>query len=181
MEGASLRGSREAKIAILEFTDFECPFCGKLAREALSPLMSRYVDAGKVLLAVRNLPLEQIHKSALGAAGAAICAGDQGQYWQMHDALFADQEHLDRASIRERQAALGLDVVKSDLCIESPATKKRIAADTDAARALGVSGTPTLLIGVLDAGGRVKVTRRVSGAKSADEVEGLISELLNQR
>src|SRR5262249_7401275 len=97
--GAPARGSTTARVTLVEFSDYQCPFCGRYARDTYAQLDHDYVKTGKVLYVFRNLPLESLHPQSFKAHEAALCAGDQGKYWEMHDQLFASQSALDATSI----------------------------------------------------------------------------------
>ena len=92
LEGAPILGNPEAPVAIVEFSDFACPFCGRFSKDILPELKAKYIDTGQVLLAFRHLPLDRIHPRARPAAEAAECASRQGKFWRFHDLLFADLE-----------------------------------------------------------------------------------------
>ncbi|HUL71729.1 MAG TPA: thioredoxin domain-containing protein [Vicinamibacterales bacterium] len=170
-------GSPKAKVAVIEFSDFQCPYCGKFAREIQPELEKRYVEPGKVRWLFRHFPLEQIHPFAMKAALAAICADQQGQFWAMHNALFARQAQLDEASVRERARNLKLDAKRFDTCLQNPVTAQ-VRADTLEGNALSVSGTPTFFIGTVQPDGRVKVVQRLTGARPADQFAKVLDEVL---
>jgi protein-disulfide isomerase len=113
---AQIRGSRTAQVAIIEYSDFQCPFCGAFTRDTLPTLQRTYIDSNRVLLAFRNFPLE-IHSLAEKAAEAAACAGRQGRFWEMHDALFANQKDLDEPSIIRRAGDLKLGSAEFGTCL----------------------------------------------------------------
>jgi protein-disulfide isomerase len=141
-EGAPARGSVGAPVIVVEFSDYECPFCLKIeatlhALEAAHP--------GQVRIVHKNMPLP-IHADARLAAKAAIAAGDQGQFWQMHDALFAHQWGLKPAAIDALASDLGLDVARFERDVASAATEARVATDEADAAAMHVTGTPTLFV-----------------------------------
>jgi len=161
LEGAAIRGSRAAKVAIIEHSDFQCPYCGRFAREILPELEKGYVATGKVLLAFREFPLT-IHPFAEKAAEAAECAGRQGKFWEMHDRLFVKQQ-LDPPSLEAHAKALHLSPGVFDTCLAGEAADK-VRQDTEAGKALLVTGTPTFFVGTIQPDGRVKVLQRVSGA-----------------
>jgi hypothetical protein len=103
LAGATLQGSPSAKVAVIEYLDFECPYCGKFARETLPALDAGYIRTGKVLLAVRHYPLPN-HQLAVKAAEAAECAGEQGKFWEMHLRLFQEPRNLhDRVLLSHAQ------------------------------------------------------------------------------
>jgi protein-disulfide isomerase len=131
---------------------------------------------GKVLIAFRNLPLP-MHAFAEKAAEAGACAGREGRFWALHDRLFADQQHLDEASLVTAGTALGLDGPRFTACLGGQ-TAAAVAADAAQAKAWGVTGTPTFFLGVRQADGRVKVTQRFSGALPAEQFTAAIERVL---
>jgi len=163
LDGAPVEGSRTAKVALIEFSDFQCPFCAKFANEIEPGLKREYIDTGKVLMAFRSLPLEAIHPFALKAAESATCAGQQGRYLEMRQALFGRHRELDRIDWTETATGLTLDVAAFRGCMQGQATS-RVRQDLASAQQLAVSGTPTFFVGRLGADGKVKVTDRLVGA-----------------
>jgi protein-disulfide isomerase len=107
--GRPTLGRDDAPITIVEFSDYQCPFCARHAATAFSQLKTQYVDTGKVRYVFRDLPAAAIHAQARKAAEAAHCAGDQGMYWQMHDTLFANQMRLLPEDLKRHAAAIGLN------------------------------------------------------------------------
>ena len=161
--GAQFEGDRQAKIAVIEYSDFQCPFCGRFARETLPQFEKEYVRAGKVLFVFRQFPLESIHANALRAAEAAQCAGDQGRFWELHTLLFADQKQLDAASVRDNARRAGVNVDQFDKCMDSDIAT-RVRADAQTGKRLVVQGTPTFFVGTVQSNGMVKIVKRLSGA-----------------
>jgi protein-disulfide isomerase len=176
LHGAVLRGDQSAKVVLIGFSEFECPYCGQYAREVHPEIDRRYVQTGKVLMAFRHLPLNN-HRHAQKAAEAAECAGQQGRFWEMHDALFEHQEALDLTSLRVRAQKLGLNRKKFDSCLEGQMAEK-VRADLSTARVLSISGTPTFLIGTREPDGRVKVAQRLRGAQRLGEFQKALDGLL---
>ena len=113
LAGAPVKGENNAKVTLVEFTDYQCPFCSRHYRQTWPQLEQEYIKTGKVKLVLRDMPLEAIHPQALKAAEAAHCAGEQGKYWEMHDRLFANQNALARKDLSDSAQALGLDVPRS--------------------------------------------------------------------
>lgn len=164
--GAPAKGSRTAKVTIIEFSDYQCPFCGRYAQETFAQVERDYVKAGKLQYVFRNLPLESLHPQAFKAHEAALCAGDQGRYWEMHDRLFADQRALDPPSLVGHASAAGLDMAKFKPCLDSGAHAAHIRRDLAEAERIGARGTPTFFIGLTVPGdSTVKVMRVLRGAQ----------------
>lgn len=132
-------GPSHAPITLVEYGDFECPNC-KQAAPAVKLLLERH--PGRVRLVWRNFPLEEIHPHALGAALAAEAAAGQGKFWQMHDLLLANQQHLKPAQLRRYAETLELDLERFDSEIGDTVYLQRVREDVDSGRASGVRSTP---------------------------------------
>jgi protein-disulfide isomerase len=176
IENAPRKGANSAGIVLLEYADFQCPYCGDFARRTLPELERRYVATGKVQLVFRNLPLPEIHPQALMAAEAAECAAQQGKFWEVHDALFMDQR-LDEATLMAKVRAAGVAPDRFSACIREQGAVK-VRQDLAAARALGLAVTPTFLIGRRQADGLVKVEHIITGVKDAAAFAALIDPML---
>jgi protein-disulfide isomerase len=170
LAGAPTLGSRTAPIAIIGYSDFECPFCAKFQQETLPRLMREYISPGRVAFAFKHLPLDRIHRNARQAAEAAVCANDQGRFWELHNRFFDRPKDLDRTVIRASVLAAGLDARQFEEC-QSGTSRVRVQADVAEAKQLGVSRTPTFLIGLLRSDG-VSVHKRISGAEPFETVTG---------
>jgi protein-disulfide isomerase len=177
LEGAALQGSRSARVALIQFSDFECPYCGKFARETEPVLKKEYIDTGRLLYAFRHLPLDRIHQYATKAAATAECAGQQGKFWEVHGAFFDSPAKLNDDVIRERVSLASLDLAALDACVAGPGAA-RIKKDITEAQTLGITGTPTLLLGSIQSDGKVKVTQRLSGAQPIERLREAIDGLL---
>jgi predicted DsbA family dithiol-disulfide isomerase len=176
LAGAQLKGSRAARVAMLEYSDFQCPFCARFAREVWPTLQSRYVDSGALLVAFRNYPLP-IHPLARGAAEGALCAADQGKLWELHDFLFADQLHLDGAGLNEAASELRLNVQLFGECRQKSRVIDRVRADSEEGRRLGVSGTPSFFLGYVQPDGTLSVKRTMTGARALGDFDEAIRAL----
>jgi len=131
---------------LIEFSDYQCPFCARYARETLPQIEREYISTGKVKYVFRDFPIESIHKDAVRAAAAAHCAGDQGKYWEMHDRLFANQAKLRPADFKEHAVAVGLDAAAFAQCLESGRETARVRKDAEEAARYGVTGTPAFFV-----------------------------------
>ena len=141
--GSPAQGPEDAKVTMVEFVDFECPFCGRYARDTLPQLRRDYGD--RIRYVSRQFPLD-IHPHAAGAARAAVCADEQGRYWQLHDMLFAHQEALGKRDLAGYARELGLDMGRYSTCLRAPATQARVERDLADGRRYGVTGTPAFFI-----------------------------------
>jgi len=163
--GSASRGAMAARVAVVEFSDYECPFCARHAQQTVPDLAREYVDTGKVRYIFKNLPIESIHPNAFKAAVAAECASEQGQYWPMHDLLFANQRALDAASLVKHGQAAALDGLRFQQCLGSSRHDARIRQDLAEAERIGASSTPTFFIAVTTPGDtKVRAIRFIRGA-----------------
>jgi protein-disulfide isomerase len=140
---ARLRGNPKAPVVIVEFSDFQCTYCQSV-QPTLKNLLTKY--EGRVNLGYRDLPVRDIHPQAQLAAEAARCAGEQGQFWEYHDLLFANQNKLDNPGLVELARGLKLDEKQFDSCLSSGKYTQKIEEDRQAALRAGVSGTPGFFI-----------------------------------
>lgn len=143
VDGSPSIGPQDAPIVIVEFSDYQCPFCQKWHDEVYKRLLEAY--PGKIKFVYRNLPLTSIHPQAFPAAEAALCAGDQNAYWQFHNKLFSGKT-LDSKVYLQYAEELDLDVVSFESCIANRKYKDTVQADSDFAADLGVRSTPTFFI-----------------------------------
>lgn len=163
-EGPST-GPKDAKVTIVEFSDFECPFCAR-GRENVAKVMAKY--DGKVRLVFRQFPLS-FHAHAKKAGEAALCANAQDKFWAYHDALFAEQKKLSVEDLKATAKTLGLDEAAFAKCLDTGAMEKTLAADMAAGTKAGVTGTPAFFInGVM-----------LSGAQGPEAFEHIIDQELS--
>jgi protein-disulfide isomerase len=170
-------GPEKAAVGIVEFSEFQCPFCRRHFEQTFPTLKQNYLDTGKVRYVFRNYPLVDIHPQAKPAALAAYCAGQQGVYWAMHDALFANQQRLGPPLYDELAQTLKLDVKKYQACREDAASAKAIEEDQKYGQSLGVQGTPHFFVGRLK-GGQLVDVKRINGAQPAAAFTQALDELL---
>jgi len=163
-----LKGDAKAPVTIVEFADFECPFC-KAAQPTLKEVLAKY--NGKVRLSYRDLPLREMHPHAQGSAEAARCAADQGKFWEYHDLVFADTSKLDAAGLKDKARTASLDQERFDSCLASRKFQAQIQSDLEMGMNAGVTGTPTFFIN-----GTV-----LTGAQSLAAFEKIIDSELKKR
>lgn len=138
-------GSSSAPVVLVEYTDYQCPFCRRFHERSWPEIKRRYVDTGKVRLEVRDMPL-QFHDQALPAATAARCAGRQGKFWAVFNALLDKPEALTADGPRQAATAAGVSLPEFEQCLKSPAVRRAIEADIEDAERIGVDGTPGFVI-----------------------------------
>ena len=149
-----VKGDPEASITIVEFSDFQCPFCSRWYDQTLSSLEENYIDTGKVKLVYRDLPLTSIHPNAMPAHIAAECANEQNKFWDYHNILFESQSEWNRLSSTDLSAKLseyativGIETKSFESCLTSQEMADEVDADSADARRLGATGTPTFFVG----------------------------------
>lgn len=173
------RGSDDAEIAIVEFSDYQCPFCGRFHRQTLPQLKKEYIDTGKVMLVYRDFPLGN-HPQAVPAAIAANCAGKQGAYWRAQKRLFRNQRRLGESFYQSLAGELDLaEPERYKQCLGSEAERDRVRSDFETGRKAGVRGTPTFFIGRRDGDG-VTDAVKLSGAQPFSRFQEEIERLLDQ-
>ncbi len=158
-------GRASAPVTLIEFSDFQCPFCQRVA-PTIKKIRDTYGD--KVRIVWKDFPLTQIHPQAFKAGEAAHCAGDQGKYWEYHDRLFANQGQLQPEELKQHAAALGLDAAAFNACLDSSKYGERVRDGVAQGTRLGVNSTPTIYIN-----GRV-----LSGAQPYEAFVSVIDEEL---
>jgi protein-disulfide isomerase len=177
LPATTVLGSANAAIAVAEFSDFECPYCGRFARETFPEVKRRFVDTGRIRFAFIDYPLSN-HARSLQASQAADCAGQL--FWTMHDSLFADQRDLTEESFKVRAKGMGLNATTFSGCLlgdPSERLKRRVALG----KQLLVTGTPTFLVGTIQPDGKLKTTARLVGMQSIDQIAKALQPALDGR
>jgi protein-disulfide isomerase len=162
--GRPSRGGEKAPVTIIEFSDYQCPFC-KRAEDTVNEVLKIYGD--KVRLVYRDFPLD-MHPRAKPASLAAACAGAQGKFWEYHAKLFENQSALGEADLKKYAQELGLDTAKFDKCLGDKEFAKKVEEDIEAGSKVGVTGTPAFFIN----------GRMLSGAQPVDKFKEVIDEEL---
>ena len=177
-EDSPMLGSAGAPLVLVEFSDYQCPYCGRHFAETYPQIKREFVDAGKLRYLVAEMPLERIHPLAMKAAQAARCAGDQGKFWEMHARLFSKQRELESWSAHAQ--AVGVDETRFGKCMEDDSVQNRIRANVEGAVQAGVSSTPTFLLAKATEDG-LRVVRRLRGAAPysmfKSEIEAVLAEV----
>jgi len=147
LEGAPMLGAKDAPVTMVEFTDYQCPFCQRFHMQVYGLLKKDYIDTGKVRFFSRDLPLDSLHPNATRAAQAGRCAGDQGQFWTMRDVMAAHPDKLDMDSLVGDASALKMDANAFRACVEKGKYKEAVQGDVLEAMKIGADGTPAFVVG----------------------------------
>lgn len=156
--GRPTLGQTDAPVTIVEFSDYQCPYCKRFATQVFTQLKRDYIDTGKVRYVFRDFPLTQIHPQAPKAHESAHCAGEQGQYWEMHDLLFQKQKDFSLVALSGYAGDLGLQVEAFDACVKSGKHAAAIQQDSQDGAKAGVRGTPSFIIGTSGTGDTISGT-----------------------
>jgi protein-disulfide isomerase len=170
-------GSADATVAIVEFSDYQCPYCERFFSQTFSKLEEDYIETGKVRFYFRDFPLTQIHPQAKSAAIAANCAGRQGGYWKMHHELFTNQAELGPELYKELAQKLQLDVPEFETCLAAPDESQKVDDDLAYGQTLTVQGTPHYFVGRVQDGQLVNILR-VNGAQPYELFSKVLESML---
>lgn len=168
-------GDEKAKIVMVEFADYQCPFCRQFNQTTYPQLKKDYVDSGKIKFVSRDLPLD-FHNNAEKAAEAGRCAADQGKFWEYRDTLIANAQDLAPDSLLKHAKTAGVDADKLKACLDAGTHKNDVVADSKAAADVQISGTPSFIIGKI-VGGKIEGVRIV-GAIPYSNFQSVIDGML---
>jgi len=171
-------GDANAPVTIIEFSDYQCPFCRMFWKDTFPRLRKEYIETGTVKFVFRDFPQSHAHREATLAAMASECADDQGKYWEYHDKLFGEQDRRRRGTVVDLKASdlkkwaadIGVEPAAFAACLDSEKYKDEVAADFEDARALGFDGTPVFFVN----------GRLLAGAHPFDTFKKVIEEVLAQ-
>ena len=176
-----VRGNQDAPITIVEFSDFQCPFCARFQIQTLPLISEQYIETGKVKFVYRDFPIQNIHPNSMPAAAASECAHEQDKYWEYHDALFKNQGVWDKAEItsaitifKEFATQLDLKQDQFDACLNSGKYIEEINNDLKDGQKYGVTGTPGFFIGNEEIG-----FVKINGAQPFETFKSVIDSQLN--
>ena len=174
------KGAPDARVTLVEFTDYQCPFCARHQKETVPQLLEKYVKTGKVKYVVRDFPLEAIHPAAVKAAEAPHCAGDGGKYWEMHERLFANPRAMAPTDLVAHAQALGLDSKAFQACLEEGKYTPRVNRARAEGASAGVRGTPSFFLGITEPNSdKITAVAAIRGAhpfaKFQEEIEKLLA------
>lgn len=180
IEGEPAKGSPGARLTIVEVSDYHCPFCQRHMQTTQPQLDTEYVRPGKVRYVFVDYPIAQLHPDALKAHEAAMCAGEQGRYWEMHQQLFA-RPTRDTAELVSQAVAAGADRARFRSCLDAGKYRATIQQSVARMGQLGIDGTPTFLIGATPPpGSPLKVARVIRGAQPFQVFKSTLDQMLSQ-
>jgi len=179
-DGANFKGNKNATLTLIEFADYQCPFCARFSRETFPQIERDYVATGRVKFVFSNFPLERHHPYAFKAAEAAQCAGEQRKFWEMHTRLFDLQDTRYFNDWSHHAQMLALDVTKFMQCLDSQATASKVKNQLANGESAGVKVTPTFFLGFTESNvSQIKALQQIMGAKPyitfKEAFDGLLS------
>ena len=177
-KGKQSMGSKDAPVTVVEFTDYQCPFCLRFTKNTFPSLKKKYIDTGKVRWVALNLPLA-FHKDATKAAQAAHCAGEQDKFWEMREVLFQNPQKLNVTYLPAHAATLNLDIEAFNACLQSKRHLDTIAKEAKDAQSVRLTGTPSFIIGKTT--GDMIEGPVVIGAQPMNQFDAAISKVLAQK
>lgn len=176
-----VKGDRKARLVLIEFSDFQCPFCARFVRETLPEIEKDYIKTGKLKYVFRDFPITAAHKDAFKAALAAGCALDQGKYWEMHDRLFENPTAFTVYNLTQNAEAIGLNKETFQQCLNKNEYETEVQSDFADGLKAGVNQTPTFFLGLTEPNSpKVKVLTVITGAKPYAVFKAAIDSALQQ-
>ena len=176
-----LMGDQKARLVLVEFSDFQCPFCARFVRETFPEIEKDYIKTGKLKYVFRDFPITSAHKDAFKAAIAAGCALDQGKFWEMHDRLFGNQAAFTVYNLTQSAEAIGLNKDKFQRCLANNEYETEVQNDFAEGLKAGVNQTPIFFLGLTERNSpKVKVLTVITGAKPYTVFKAAIDSALQQ-
>ncbi len=172
-------GDEDAPLTLIEFSDYQCPYCSRFTKEVFPLIKEEYIKSGKLRYVFRDFPIEQLHPQAQKAAEAAHCAGEQGKYWEMHDLLFEKQKAMEIDHLKSYAKEMKLDVTDFNTCLDSGKYAKEIMKDLQEGQRAGVRGTPSFVLGKTSKDGNIK-GRFIRGAVPYQEFRKMFEAMLKE-
>ena len=180
IRGLPFMGSAEAKVTLIEFSDYQCFFCRRHDRQVAPRIVKDYVESGRVKYVFADFPLAS-HAGASKAAQAAHCAGDQGKYWEMNDLLFRHPQSLNEGTLKAFGSSLELDSQVLLDCVENGKYAQKVRDGLSQGKRVGVRGTPSFFLGLTDkTQPTIRVRKTLTGAHPYPAFQRLIEDLLAQ-
>jgi protein-disulfide isomerase len=177
VKNAAGKGESTAKAAIVEFSDYQCPFCARFAKESYPEIERQLIDTGKAQYRVLNLPLEHSHPAAFAAAKVAECAREEGKFWDVRDRLFANQAAFDASGVLDSALNAGVESERLHMCLGDQRVSRMIKTQQNEAQRMGVIATPTFIVGYVEDDGSIQAVKKIVGAHTADVFSAAIDSL----
>jgi len=182
LDGGAVYGRPDAKVTIVEFSDYQCPFCARYSNMTFPQIEREYIETGRVRYVFRDFPIESSHPQAFKAHEAVHCAAEQGKRREMHKKVFENQRAMGVSDLSAHAATLGLDKARFEKCLADGAQAAKVRSGMAAGEQAGVRGTPTFFVGLTDPkSAKLKAVRRIVGAQPYSAFKSAIDELLSNQ
>jgi protein-disulfide isomerase len=182
VSGDPALGREDAVVTLIEFSDYECPFCVRHFTQTMPQIEAKYVRTGQIRYVFKDLPIDQLHPEAIRAHEATRCAAEQGKFWEMHTKMFSPAGTHLPAMLEARATEAGLALPAFRECVASGRATERVRADTAIAAKFGANGTPSFFVGLRDPEtNRVRILQGISGAQPLSEFERVIDAVAAQQ
>jgi protein-disulfide isomerase len=179
--GAPALGSEDVVVTLIEFSDYECPFCIRHYKETMPQIAREFIDRGQLRYVFRDFPIVSIHPDSPRAHEAARCANDQGKFWQMHSRLFSAPGTHSVDALTRQAVAAGLDLQQFEACLSSGRHADEVKASVAEITELGANGTPVFFVGIRDRRtNHVDVQRAITGAQPFEAFKEAIEDVLKR-
>lgn len=180
IDGSPVMGNADAPVTMVEFTDYQCPYCRRYSNGTFPQIIRDYIKTGKVRYVVRQFPLKPIHPKAVKASEASLCAGDQGKYWEMHDQIFKKTKSFEQEEWVRHAETLGLNMGSFNDCLKNGKKTSNVERDLKEGTALGMRGTPGFFFGQTDPSNpnKFKAVQMIRGAHPYSQFKKAIEKLL---
>jgi protein-disulfide isomerase len=180
IDGGAVYGRPDAKVTIVEFSDYQCPFCARYSNDTFPQIERDYIETGRVRYVFRDYPIEGAHPQAFKAHEAVHCAAEQGKRREMHKKVFANQRTMSVNDLAAHASALGLDRPRFEKCLAQGTHAAKVRSAMAAGEQAGVRGTPTFFVGLTEPNvSKLKAVRRIVGAQPYSAFKTAIDELLS--
>ena len=174
-------GSPNARVTIVEISDYHCPFCKRHTQQVFPQISAEYVQSGKARYVFVDYPIAQLHPNAARSHEAAACAAEQGKFWQMHASIFGSPPAKEDSVLTAQAQKVGLDTAKFTACLTSGRYKDAVKESASRIEKMGIAGTPMTVIGITPAPGQpMKIVKYVYGARPFADFKSAIDAVLSQ-
>jgi len=179
IENAATRGQTDATVVMVQYSEFQCPYCKVFGRDIMPALDAKYVNPGKLLVAFRHFPLDSVHKAAVHLGAVAECARKSGSFWKVHDFLFSRDTASGSSLQRDDIIRLGMNPDVLEACSQHEG-EASVLRDRQEGVSLGVEGTPTFFFALNEATSSLRVEERLAGAQPVETFSRVIELLLDR-
>jgi len=182
ISGDPALGSEDALVTLIEFSDYECPFCIRHFTQTMAAIDEKLIRTGRIQYVFRDFPIAQLHPAAIGAHRATRCAAEQGKFWEMHTKMFSPAGTHTAEALEAHATAAGVSLAPYRECVTNARSAASVQASVDTAVQLGANGTPAFFVGIRDPKtNHVRILQGLSGAQPFAEFEKVIAAVEAQQ